>query len=137
MLNQNCYLIHDIAINTLDNAPDTAHLSINCFQLEQDKEQVRLQEFTNMQNTVAEFTLNHMQSTYKIVARHSLEDESDQLCLYIVDPGRTGKSCIIDALCSFFNKKNQAHPVRMASFTGVASQNIHGMTLHSATRTYI
>ncbi len=133
LLNQNRHHMHDVAINSLDNTPNTTNPCLNSFQLEQDKRESKRQGIANMKDTSAEFTLNYMQNkAYEMITKHSLEENSDQLRMYIAGPGGTGKSRIIDALRTFFDRQIQAHRVRMASFTGVASQNIHGMTLHSA-----
>jgi DNA replication protein DnaC len=136
LLNQMYHDRNNIAENTvsrLEDAPLENEPTINNFQLEQNKEQLKLQGIANMQQCSADFTLNYMQNkAYEMISRHSLEKKPDQLRMYIAGPGGTGKSRIIDAIRVFFEKQNQSHRLRMASFTGVASQNIHGMTLHSA-----
>ena len=54
--------------------------------------------------------------------------------MFIAGSGGTDKTRVIDAIRQFFHAQNQDYRLRLASFTGVASNNIHGMTLHSALR---
>ncbi|KAJ3858398.1 hypothetical protein EV359DRAFT_3305, partial [Lentinula novae-zelandiae] len=43
-----------------------------------------------------------------------------------------GKLHVISALKVFFEQQGELRQFRLASYTGVAAQNISGMTLHSA-----
>jgi hypothetical protein len=82
---------------------------------------------------IKEYTLNAEQSrAFRIVSEHSLETTPEPLRMYIRGPGGTGKSRVINALKSFFERPNQGHRFRLASYTGVVAKNISGMTLHSA-----
>jgi len=52
--------------------------------------------------------------------------------MYLGGPGGTGKSRVINALKTFFDRRNQSRRFRLSSYTGVAAKNISGMTLHAA-----
>ena len=52
--------------------------------------------------------------------------------MYLGGAGGTGKSCVIHALKHFFVCRGQERRLRLTSFTGVAAQNISGMTIHAA-----
>jgi len=110
---------------TQDALPTIQHTRIN--------KKSKSECVNNMQNILSEFTLNKMQSAvYKRIAEHSFSDNAEQLRMFVAGPAGTGKSWVIDALRKFFQIQNQHYRLRLASFTGVASRNIHGMTLHSA-----
>ncbi|KAF8996885.1 hypothetical protein BDQ17DRAFT_1167068, partial [Cyathus striatus] len=82
---------------------------------------------------VAEYTLNSEQSrAVSIIAKHSLEVRPPQLRMYLGGQGGTGKSRVINCLCEFFIWNGQKRRFRLAAYTGVAAQNILGMTLHAA-----
>ncbi|THU85218.1 hypothetical protein K435DRAFT_685984, partial [Dendrothele bispora CBS 962.96] len=69
---------------------------------------------------------------FRIAAGHSLTPNGLPLRMYLGGPGGTGKSHVINALKSFFEARKQARRFCMCSYTGIASRNITGMTLHSA-----
>ena len=86
-----------------------------------------------MERVLSKFTLNRLQSVvYKTITEHSFAEKPKQLRMFVAGSGGTGKSWIIDALRDFFHLQKQDHRLRLAAYTGVASRNIHGMTLHSA-----
>ena len=86
-----------------------------------------------MERVLSKFTLNKLQSVvYKTITEHSFAEKPKQLRMFVAGSGGTGKSWIIDALRDFFHLQKQDHRLRLAAYTGVASRNIHGMTLHSA-----
>lgn len=72
------------------------------------------------------------QRAFKIIAGHSIQQNTEPLRMYLGGAGGTGKSLVIHALQTFFDNAGQSRRFRLTSFTGVAAQNIHGMTLHSA-----
>ncbi|KAH9847118.1 hypothetical protein C2E23DRAFT_688555, partial [Lenzites betulinus] len=77
--------------------------------------------------------LNREQArAFRIIAEHSREDKPDPLRMYLGGFGGTGKSRVIHALTDFFEKRNEARRLRLASYTGIAAKNISGVTLHSA-----
>lgn len=83
---------------------------------------------------VREWTFNEEQAlAFRIVAEHaSLPcDETQPLRMYMGGAGGTGKSRVINALREFFPRRGELRRFRVASFTGVAAQNIGGMTLHT------
>jgi hypothetical protein len=87
----------------------------------------------DINDIVQEFTLNREQArAFRIVAQHSLESKPKPLRMYLGGAGGTGKSRVINALKAFFDRRNQSRRFRLSSYTGIAAQNISGMTLHAA-----
>ena len=122
--------IHNNMITHLDNPEDA---SINQTPYDQLKGKSKNENITNMHKTLSQFKLNDMQTlAYKTIAEHSFAENPEQLRMFIAGPGGTGKSWLIDALRNYFHTQNQDYRLRLASYTGVASRNIQGMTLHSA-----
>ena len=52
--------------------------------------------------------------------------------MYLGGAGGTGKSRVIHALKDFFISRGEERRLRLTSYTGVAAQNIFGMTIHAA-----
>ncbi|KAG2361135.1 hypothetical protein BDR07DRAFT_1181469, partial [Suillus spraguei] len=77
--------------------------------------------------------LNNEQSrAFRIIAEHSQANKPEPLRMFIGGPAGTGKSQIITALKDFFIRWNQEQRFRLASYMGLAVQNISGMTLHAS-----
>ena len=91
---------------------------------------------TNLEHISAiesQFTLNEeQQRAFRIITEHSLLERPEQLLLYIAGPGGTGKSRVLDAVREFFHVQQQDTRLRITAYTGVAANNVRGMTLHSA-----
>ena len=89
--------------------------------------------FVDIDAMVQEFNLNTEQArAFRIITEHSFENNPEPLRMYLGGAGGTGKSTVIKALKSFFERRNQSRRFRLASYTGVAARNISGVTLHSA-----
>ena len=87
------------------------------------------------ESLITEFTLNKEQTqAFSMVAEHSCRDKPEQLRMFLGGPGGTGKSQVINALHTFFQRKREDRRFRLAAYTGVAAHNIQGMTLHAALR---
>ncbi|PBK82430.1 hypothetical protein ARMGADRAFT_946506 [Armillaria gallica] len=87
----------------------------------------------NLDQVIQEWTFNLEQShAFHIIAEHSLEGNPKALRMFLGGQGGTDKSCVINVLKVFFEKRNQKWRFRLASYTGVAARNISGMTLHVA-----
>ncbi|KAJ3761501.1 hypothetical protein EV360DRAFT_37662, partial [Lentinula raphanica] len=69
---------------------------------------------------------------FRLIAEHSVSKHVENLRMYIGGPGGTGKSYVIASLDRFFSSTGQQRRFRLCSYTGVAANNIAGMTLHSA-----
>ena len=79
------------------------------------------------------WSLNSKQCiAYQLIVEQSLRSNPDLLSTIITGAAGTGKSRIIHAAQDFLSRKNQLHRFRLASFTGIAAQNIDGVTLHLA-----
>ncbi|KAI0056168.1 hypothetical protein BV25DRAFT_1762834, partial [Artomyces pyxidatus] len=64
---------------------------------------------TAIEATVDAFTLNDEQErAFKIIANHSVDESAQQLKMYIGGMAGTGKSQVIKALISFFEKRDQS-----------------------------
>jgi hypothetical protein len=87
----------------------------------------------DIEQVIHDWRLNDKQMlAYEIIAEHSLHQHSEPLRMYLAGPAGTGKSRVINALKDVFMRRNQDHHFRLASYMGIAAQNISGMTLHSA-----
>ena len=105
----------------------------NQMAMPQKKDHETIKDTTHLNHILSMYTLNEMQGhAFKIIAEHSLAQDTHQLRMHIAGSGGTGKSRVIDALQEFFQLQDQSYRLRLTSFTGVAAKNINGMTLHSA-----
>ncbi|KAJ4464236.1 P-loop containing nucleoside triphosphate hydrolase protein, partial [Lentinula edodes] len=95
--------------------PGRLHVNIDNF----------LQKFTPALNTEQE-------RAFRLIASHTQQDNPEPLRMFLGGPGGTGKSHVISALKVFFEEQAEIRRFRLASYTGVAANNISGMTLHSA-----
>ncbi|KAJ3537287.1 hypothetical protein NM688_g6714 [Phlebia brevispora] len=89
----------------------------------------------SIESVLSEWTLNTEQSlAFRIIASHVEHNSCPEkpLRMFLGGPGGTGKSRVIDALRSFFERRGEARRFRLASYTGVAARHISGMTLHAA-----
>ncbi|KAJ3724889.1 hypothetical protein C8R42DRAFT_560161, partial [Lentinula raphanica] len=75
---------------------------------------------------------SEQEHAFRIIAEHSITKGPKPLRMYIGGPGGTGKSYVIATLDQFFQSIGQQRRFRLCSYTGVAANNIAGMTLHSA-----
>ena len=63
-----------------------------------------------IESTVKEFNLNNEQErAFRIIANHAESKTNPQLKMYIGGMGGTGKSRVIKALVSFFEKRQEGH----------------------------
>jgi len=84
---------------------------------------------------IAKWTLNSEQArAFSTIATHSRQTSGnvEPLRMYLGGPGGTGKSRVIAALTDYFALNGESRRLRLASFTGIASKNINGTTLHTA-----
>jgi len=87
----------------------------------------------NIDTIIKEYTLNTEQArAFKLVCEQSLNHENEPLRMYLGGAGGTGKSRVIHALKHYFICRGQERRLRLTSYTGVAAQNISGMTIHAA-----
>ena len=83
-------------------------------------------------DTMNTFLLNEeQQRAFKIIANHATMNNGEQLKLYIGGMGGTGKSQIIKALISFFEKRKESHRMIIVAPTGSAASLLAGSTYHS------
>ena len=84
-------------------------------------------------DTAKEFSLNEEQDrAFRIVANHATLHQVEQLKMYLGGMGGTGKSQVIKALISFFDKRKEAHRIMILAPTGSAAALLNGSTYHSA-----
>jgi hypothetical protein len=102
-------------------------------EIRQDIEASEPLRHVDIEAHIEKWTLNPKQvDAFRIIATHSLENQPEQLRMFLSGPGGTGKSRVIHALQDFFRLRGQERRVRLSAYTGVAARNINGMTLHSA-----
>jgi len=83
-------------------------------------------------DTVKNFNLNTEQErAFRIVANHATMSQPGQLKMYLGGMGGTGKSQVIKALISFFEKRNESHRIMIVAPTGSAAALLNGSTYHS------
>ncbi|EAU89804.2 hypothetical protein CC1G_09386 [Coprinopsis cinerea okayama7 len=105
-------------------------LNINWFQ--KDYKAQKEEEQDIIDTTVKEFSLNEEQErAFRIIANHSTKSGEEQLRMYLGGMGGTGKSQVIKAVISMFNKRNQGHRFIVLAPTGTAAALLNGSTYHS------
>ena len=99
----------------------------------QDIPSVTTENIVDIDAIINEYTLNTEQArAFRLVSEQSLSRQGEPLRMYLGGAGGTGKSRVIHALKHFFVCRGQERRLRLTSFTGVAAQNISGMTIHAA-----
>src|SRR6266704_4699669 len=68
---------------------------------------------------------------FRIVANHTTMAQPSQLKMYLGGMGGTGKSQVIKALISFFEKCKESHRIIILAPTGSAAALLNGSTYHS------
>jgi hypothetical protein len=100
--------------------------------LEQDFKADSVADQKFMDDTVKEYLLNEeQQRAFKIIANHATRKNSEQLKMYIGGMGGTGKSRVIKALISFFERRKESHRMIIVAPTGSAAALLAGSTYHS------
>jgi hypothetical protein len=83
-------------------------------------------------DVVREFKLNKEQlRAFKIIANHSNCVAPEQLKMYLGGMRGTGKSQVIKALITMFERKNESHRFVVLAPTGTAAALLNGSTYHS------
>ena len=83
-------------------------------------------------NTVSDFLLNTEQErAFHIIANHASTEKHEQLIMYIGGMAGTGKSQVIKALTSFFEKQTESHHIVIMAPTGTSVALVGGSTYHS------
>ena len=87
----------------------------------------------DLDTIIKKYTLNTEQArAFKLVCHQSFNRQNEPLRMYLGGAGGTGKSRVIHALKHFFVCRGHERRLRLTSFTGVAAQNISGITIHAA-----
>jgi len=85
-----------------------------------------------MQEVATEFKLNKEQlRAFRLIANHSSCVAAEQLKMHLGGMGGTGKSQVIRALISMFDKKQESHHFVVLAPTGTAAALLNGSTYHS------
>ena len=88
-------------------------------------------------NTNSNYDMNQLNSEQRSVFDYIMKNVQlrKPICVFCTGPGGTGKSflihCITRHLCQNFAKQQGVKPVLLAGPTGICSQKINGVTLHS------
>ncbi|EJD54881.1 hypothetical protein AURDEDRAFT_51183, partial [Auricularia subglabra TFB-10046 SS5] len=84
-------------------------------------------------SVLTEFQLNcEQQRAFKIVAEHFICGVQAPLRMYLAGMAGTGKSRVIHALTTFFERANSGNCLLLLAPTGTAAANIGGYTYHCA-----
>jgi hypothetical protein len=112
-------------------AYDTAEVVDMSYLLKEFKaDEESVQEIID--STVEDYQLNKEQErAFRVVANHASSRSKEQLKMYLGGMGGTGKSQVIKALTSFFEKRNEAHRMIILAPTGTAAALLGGFTYHS------
>jgi hypothetical protein len=79
-----------------------------------------------------DYSLNDEQEqAFRIIANHVVIPNSEPLKMYIGGVGGTGKSQVLKAVSSFFEKRNEAYRFIIVAPTGTAASLLSGSTYHS------
>jgi hypothetical protein len=124
----------NVTISNIETAFRPHNLDTNgCFSINASSSDKQLPTRNMIQEIIQTFSLNIEQShAFRIVTEHAYHKGQDDFRLFIGGAGGTGKSRVIEALTAYFASQQQSRQLRLTAFTGVAAQNIRGMTLHSA-----
>ncbi|KAF9521442.1 hypothetical protein CPB83DRAFT_736156, partial [Crepidotus variabilis] len=80
-------------------------------------------------NVVVDFSLNAEQSrAFCIIANHATILHPKQLKMYLGGMGGTGKSQVIKALITYFDRRNEGHRILILAPTGTAAALLNGST---------
>ena len=72
-------------------------------------------------------------ASFMIIADHAFNSSSDSpLSMLITGPAGSGKSQVLTALQDLFSARNECRRLRVASYMGIAANNVAGVALHSA-----
>jgi hypothetical protein len=83
-------------------------------------------------DTMKEFLLNEEQErAFRIIANHATIEIPEKLKMYLGGMGGTGKSQVIKALMSFFDKRKENYRFIVVAPTGAAAALLNGSTYHS------
>jgi len=87
---------------------------------------------------VVEFSLNKEQErAFRIIANHAASSTTEQLKMYLGGMGGTGKSQVIKAVTTMFERKKESHRFIVLAPTGSAAALLNGFTYHSALGVHI
>ena len=83
-------------------------------------------------STITDFILNEEQErAFRIIANHATIKNPEKLHMYLGGMGGTGKSQVIKAVMSFFDKQKENHRFVVVAPTGAAAALLNGSTYHS------
>ena len=69
----------------------------------------------------------------RIVCEHIINGNQQQLLMHIAGTGGTGKSYVIEAIMTFFERTERSQQLLVSAPTGCAAVLIQGNTIHSLT----
>ncbi|KIJ19337.1 hypothetical protein PAXINDRAFT_35955, partial [Paxillus involutus ATCC 200175] len=70
---------------------------------------------------------------FRIVGEHFVTGDRNELLLHISGIRGSGKSHVINAICTLFEKMDRANTLQVTAPTGCAAILIHGHTIHALT----
>ena len=90
---------------------------------------------TSISEIISKWTLNTEQAhAFSLIATHVQQkcENWEHLRMYLGSFGGTGKLRVVAALTDYFALNGESRHLQLASFTGIASKNINGTTMHMA-----
>ncbi|KAF8836618.1 hypothetical protein BDN67DRAFT_885802, partial [Paxillus ammoniavirescens] len=76
---------------------------------------------------------NEQERAFQIVGEHFVTGNQDQLLLHISGIGGSGKSHVINAIHTLFERMDRSDKIRLTAPTGCAAILIRGHTIHALT----
>lgn len=120
-------------VNSNIESSSNSHNSIQISETANSELHPQTDAYQHARQVAAKYTLNREQRrAFDIITDHRITNSCKQLRMYIGGPGGTGKSRVIKALRCFFDERSESRMLRLSAYTGIAANNIEGMTLHSA-----
>jgi len=89
-----------------------------------------------IENIIREMGIDHnveQERAFRIVGEHFAQDNEEQLFLYVMGIGGSGKSYVINALVELFKRCGVSEQMLLSAPTGCAAILIGGYTIHALT----
>ena len=127
---------HDVEPMTMENMPqDVSNVPNALLSIQQPTlfHSELVASDVNPDAVASHWSLNTKQRiTYNMIITQVINPDCELLSMIITGTARTGKSHIIHAAHDFLARRNESYQFCLCLFTGIAAQNIDGITLHSA-----
>ena len=109
------------------------HINFTAVPVHSEKMPDPINEIENIIEETGIKNSNDQIRAFRIAAEHFLHGTQDQLFLYIMGVGGTGKSFVIDAIVKLFQRCGAPEKLQLSAPTGSAAVLIGGYTIHALT----